>query len=792
MAIDLRRIKAFIAIITLIILPQFLFGQLHIKHPKDFEEISMHEHAFYFEAGHEDLSISDIVHLPISAFKPFPDEVNDFGFTDKNYWVRFGLVNETDEKLIYFIETSRPITDYVNLFIFQNDSLIQALKTGDLIPYNERAFAHRKSIFKVELQPKTQYTYYIHQKSDGEVINGAVYLRTDENLHVESAFEQIVFGFFYGILLITTVIYLFFYFAMREQSFLYYSLYVIFIGLLQFSLDGYFFQFFTPNGGWLSQHAVILTATIANIFLGRYAQVFLKINQFSKNMSMGFYTLYALNGLLLICLITIPQTLYYSYPIANVLGLFVLGLIFTSLIVIYKKTGNVDLFFATGIFFLVAGFVVFILKNFSVLPVSFWTENSSKLGTGLEVIFLSLSMANLIKRLRDEREELNEIALQKSEEMNELKTYFLSNISHELRTPLNAILSISDALKTDNSDVETQKKSEIIKYSAIGLLNSVNDILDFSKIQKNELQLQNSEFDLKTSLQQVLSHAEHQARDKKLDFEVIYKTEIPEKCHADESRLTQILQNVLSNALKFTENGFIRCEFEVLENKENDLNFLITITDSGIGITKEKMKSIYDSFTQHSIDNKRKFGGLGLGLYIVKSLVDLFQGKIEMHSHPNEGTVCKISVPIEFTSVQSSVQVETVSATYDLKGKRILVVEDNAINQMVIKLITKNWLNTVVEFANNGLEGLQALKKESFDLILMDLQMPVMDGYEATIAIRNGDAGVEKSNIPIIAVTADVMETTKSRVKEIGMNMYMTKPVNKDVLYKNVSQLVFA
>lgn len=768
-----------------------VYAQFVITDATSFEEISLHPYASFLHVQNKSLSFHTVRNLDAQLFQTFPDEVTDFGFTKDQYWIRFEIENQTDEKRTYFLETSRPITDSVSLYTLYPNGKTTVQKTGDLIPFSERAFAHRKSIFKIQLEPQHRYLFYIKQKSDGEVINGSVYLRTDENLHAVSGVEEIVYGVFYGILLIAAILYLFFYFAMREKSFLYYSLYVIFIGMLQFSLDGYFYQFFTPGAGWLSQHAVILSATVGNFFLGRYAQVFLRVNQYSKILQYGYYTVFTLDFLLFLAIILLPSALQYSYPIANVLGLMILTLIISSIVVIYRKTGKIDGFFASGIFFLVAGFVVFILKNFSVLPVSFWTENGSKLGTGLEVIFLSLSMANLIKRLRDEREELKDLALEKSEEMNELKSYFLSNISHELRTPLNAILSMSDHITTENNQGETRKKAEIIKYAAAGLLNSVNDILDFSKIEKKEIVLEHKEFNIKTVLEQVFNQTQLQATDKNLAFQHIYKGEFPEKCKGDASRLAQIVQNILSNALKFTEHGTIHCHLECIQKTENQCVLEIQVSDTGVGIPKEKMKTIFDSFTQESINNKRKFGGLGLGLYIVKCLVNLFGGEIKLESQLGEGTKCHISIPLETILVaKQPTNVEDVVKTCDLGGKRILVVEDNAINQMVIKMIIKKWQNTEVETANNGLEGMQSLKSKHFDLILMDLQMPVMDGYEATIAIRNGEAGAEKSNIPIIAVTADVMESTKSKVKEIGMNHYLTKPVNKDELYHAVAALV--
>ena len=202
------------------------------------------------------------------------------------------------------------------------------------------------------------------------------------------------------------------------------------------------------------------------------------------------------------------------------------------------------------------------------------------------------------------------------------------------------------------------------------------------------------------------------------------------------------------------------------------------------------MNSIFDSFSQDSINNKRKFGGLGLGLYIVKHLVNLQNGKINVDSTIGLGTVCTIDLTYEEIIATKENEVNSTSTDYDLNGKSILVVEDNAMNQMVIKMITKKWLNTKVDFANNGQEGVQKLMDGEYDIILMDLQMPIMDGYEATIAIRNGEAGENKKSIPIIALTADVMESTKTRVIEIGMNKYLSKPVDKDTLFEIVKLLV--
>lgn len=499
--------------------------------------------------------------------------------------------------------------------------------------------------------------------------------------------------------------------------------------------------------------------------------------------------LYGLDLLLFLALFFIPKALQYSYPIANGLGLILLLLIITSQLIIYFRTQKIDRFFAMGIFFLIFGFVVFILKNFGVFPITFLTENGSKLGTGMEVIFLSLSMANLIRNLKNEREELQTIALQKSEEMNELKSYFLSNISHELRTPLNAILNTAKSMATDSKDENIQNGSQIIKYSTYSLLASVNDILDFSKIEKDEIKLEITEFDLVKTVEHIANNFAREAKDKGLDFTFIKGENLPQLVKGDVVRMSQILHNILSNALKFTNEGFVKFKLDGKKDKNNRINITFTVSDTGVGISKEKINSIFDSFSQEGINNKRKFGGLGLGLYIVNHLVNLQKGTIKVDSTTDLGSVFTINLTYENVEIKKEPETPA-SAEYDLHGKSILVVEDNAMNQMVIKMITKKWLNTTVDFANNGQEGVQKLMENDYDIILMDLQMPVMDGYEATIAIRNGEAGEDKKSIPIIALTADVMESTKTKVIEIGMNKYLSKPVDKDTLFEIIKLLV--
>jgi signal transduction histidine kinase len=761
-------------IIFLFVYTAFAYSQQHItaNSPK---VISIHPQAEIADAGEFKYSIGSVISNDAKLrFLPIRTENTNLGFTDHYYWVKVALHNDSNIDLQYFLETARPVTDEVNLFIVNEAGEIIAKQSGDHLPFKERSFLHRKPVFEIKLPATQTVRLYLQLKSDGEVISMPLLLRTNQNFATITSLEQLVFGFFYGILFIASIIYLFFYFGLREKSFLYYSMYVICIGLMQFSLDGYFYQYFDPAGGWIADRAVLIFACLSTLALGKYGQEFLRIKQYNHIVNSLFYLLYIATGLLLLALMTIPAALHYAYPLANILGLIVLLLIIASVVAPFAKKGPVDGFFITGIAFLILGFVVFILNNFSLLPNSFFTENSSKLGTGLEVVFLSLSMANFIRKVKDEREEFNRLALVRSEEMNDLKSYFLSNISHELRTPLNAIMNLSETLLCEAEDTKMKENCQIIRYSSQSLLSSVNDIIDFSKIEKDELLLELSDFEPLAVFESVRNNAIYRANEQSLQFTYEISDKIPAVINGDSARLAQILNNVLSNSFKFTATGFVKLNITNISLKNGEVQLVFVISDSGIGIPKDKIHGIFDSFSQESVDNKRKFGGLGLGLYISKVLTDMQRGSIRLSSKVGVGTTCTIKLNFPIVKQNKPVEPMAAIAKFDLEGK----------------MITKRWDNTTAVYVANGQESIIALLSEQFDIVLMDLQMPVMDGYEATIAIRNGEAGENNTAIPIIAVTADVMETTKTRVKEIGMNDYLSKPIKAETLYEAIKALV--
>ena len=589
------------------------------------DKLSLQDYTSVADVGQKDLDIQFVL-KNFKTLNPFELKENGdyLGFTKNNFWSMTDLVNDTNQELHYYFETARPITDLVELYIVnQVTGEIKKKISGDRIPFKERSFVNRKCLFELKIEPKANLKLVFHLKSDGEVVKLPLILYTPESFIKDNSAEQFLFGIFYGVLTIVGIIYFFFFVGLKESMFLYYSLYVIFIGLLQFALDGYFYQYITPNGGWFSNHAVLLFAIIGAYLAAKYAEVFFNIKQYSTSIYRLFKVLYSMFFILLFCAVFIPKTLLYCYQLVNVLGLLFLFLIVFLIIYLYYKKKPVDSFYTIGIFFLIVGFGVFLLNNVGLIGNTFLTQNSSKIGTGLEVIFLSLAMSNLIRKLKNEKEQFNRIALVKSEEMNELKSYFLSNISHELRTPLNAITNLIETVSNDVKDKKVKKNCEVIANSTQSLLGSVNDILDFSKIEKNELRLEKKEFELLTVIKKVKYNTKVKSKVKGLKFKYTKPDIAITTVFGDENRLFQILNNVLNNAIKFTSSGLIDFKVEVEKKSDTIASVKMIVTDSGVGIAKEKMERLFDSFSQQRIDNKRKFGGLGLGLYIVKTLVDM-------------------------------------------------------------------------------------------------------------------------------------------------------------------------
>jgi len=752
------------------------------------DEISILKYSAIANVGLHDYSIQQIKDNEVNLrFVPMKGKFGNLGFTHYTYWLKFQLKNNLKVPLLYYAQTAEPITDNVNLYLVNATGNIETQQSGDNLEFAKRSVALRKTMFAIELAPGETKQAFIEIKNDGEKNTLPLVLISQQRLLDITYHDQLIMGIFYGILIIIAITYFFFYFALKELSFLYYSVYVLLVGLCQFALDGFYHQYINTSNSWFSLHGVIISAIFSCYFFGKYSEMILEIKDKNPVIHKLFRPLYILLGIVLLGIVFVPSFLKYSYPLINLLTLVGILLIFVTIATMFVRKQKIDRFYSYGIFILFLCIILAILRNFGLIPESFSTDNITKPGIGLEIIALSLSMANRIRLLKTEQEELQALALQKSEEMNDVKSYFLSNMSHELRTPLNAILGLASMMENESNDPKIRANCEVIRYASHGLISSVNDILDFSKIEKGELELEHSEFKPTDVFEKLKSSLSKQIEDKGLAFEYYNSISPNTIVIGDPIRLEQLIYNILGNAIKFTSKGII--SFETKSRYENDmLSLSILIADTGVGIPKQKLDSVFELFSQTTLDNKRKFGGFGIGLSIVKALVDLHHGKIKLKSVVSEGTTCEIV--LDYPIVPDLPAITPVpNHQNSLAGKHILIVEDNPMNQMVIEMMLNDWENTSVSVANDGAECLEMMKKTSVDLVLMDLQMPVMDGYEAISAIRTGAVGDVYNEVPIIVVTADITKSTKDRIFILGANDYMNKPVDQEMLYSKIKSI---
>ncbi len=772
------------ALLIIYFLASSLYAQNTAFNPET-SEGNLYQYAEYVDVYDKELSIDDVLANDTLSYKKLQSANHDLGFTSDTYWVRFRLTNSSNQDKLYFLQTARAITDVANLYQIGDETIKHS--NGDQINFNNRDVSHRETVFKIILPANTEQQFYLELSSDGETINVPLDLYNGVNFFLSNYRQQLFLGLFYGVLLLAGLVYLFFYGSLKRKSFLYYGLYVFSIALMQASLDGFIHQYFLPNESYFNSRMVLVSALLSNLFLLKYCEYFLNIKENLK----GFQRIYNVVYIVLIVLFAMifinAKTLELTYPFSNLNGLISLLLILTTVFTMRFKKIKIDPYFSLGILFLVVGLLGFVMNNLGLLPSNFYTLNSSKFGSGLEVVFLSLSMTNLIKRLRQDNEKAQKLALKRSEEISELKTYFMSNMSHELRTPINAIMGIVEAeLGNGDNSIEDRKKYQTIRNASISLLSNVNDVLDFEKIEKNELQLRNEDFNPSLILNQISENWKLESQNKGLVYSFEMDTDIPAKVSGDADRFVQIINNVLSNAVKFTNSGQVIMKLKCIDRPDNVSEFSFQISDTGVGMNEEDKDDVFNSFNQMRLNHKRQFGGIGLGLTIAKHLVTLFGGKINIESKVDDGTDVFIKIPLTQVADNKTRDIENL-VVFE-KQMHILVVEDNKLNQMVMRQLLKGLDNVSFTVVENGAEAIDALKKEVYNVVLMDLQMPIMDGYEATKLIRSGELGQVIGKIPIIAVTADAMQETRQRVMALGMNDYMTKPVKKEALLNKIKR----
>lgn len=447
-----------------------------------------------------------------------------------------------------------------------------------------------------------------------------------------------------------------------------------------------------------------------------------------------------------------------------------------------KRTRNLPIIYVSAIYKeefhvikgIEAGAVDFIVKP--IIPEIL----RGKVRVFLELYLYRVHLEQLVSNRTAQLEEaVKELQAEKqiAEAATRSKSLFLASMSHEIRTPLNGIIGMISLLKTTSLNTEQQDILSIINTSGDFLLNIVNDILDFSKIESGEVILEARNLNLYKLLEDIIKLFSFKSSEKSISLVLKIDPKVPQFIIGDQIRIKQILTNLVGNAIKFTHQGTVTLKVDLLDNSTDRVNLSFAISDTGIGMTQNEIKQIFTYFRQAEISTTRKYGGSGLGLAICKNLCALMGGSIRVESTPNVGSTFFVSLPFDIGEVIKEVDTSQAAlpSNFDFSSLKILLAEDNLINQKVASM-TLSRIGCHYEIVNNGIEAVEAFKRSKWDIILMDIQMPEMDGIEATRIIREEERKNKVVSSFVAAMTADAMPETREKCMDAGMNSFISKP----------------
>lgn len=477
----------------------------------------------------------------------------------------------------------------------------------------------------------------------------------------------------------------------------------------------------------------------------------------------------------------------------NLMSLAGIAYVFTTLVKALRQKSRAAIFYAVGWLLPITGVSLRILRGFDVIPHSALVEYGMSIGMALETIILSIGIADRISEIRKERDKA-QLDSEKAKATSEAKSEFLAHMSHEIRTPMNAIVGLSDFMaKTDLDETQRDYMRDIHTSSNV-LMTLLNGVLDFSKIEAGKLTIEKIAFSPREVFRNIEAITRAKAQAKGLTFKVKGIEELPESLIGDPTRLSQILMNLVNNAVKFTEEGSVIILIAGKEYGEGKLLLSCQIDDTGIGMSKKHVSNLFQSYNQGDASISRRFGGTGLGLAICKQLVDLMGGEIGVESRPGKGSRFYFSLPLEIADNQSSsdeISLEGSPLTVPSRAAinlhspiRALLVEDNEINQRVAGKMLE-CAGIEYDIAGAGEEAVSLVAGNTYQIIFMDVHLPGIDGFEATRTIRTMETG---SDVPIVALTASEDEETKQRCMDAGMNDLITKPIKQDILSKTLER----
>jgi len=750
-------------------------------------------------------------------FIPSQVEVPNFGFTDSAYWVRFRVTDNSQQAKQWRLEIAHPVIQQVSFYIPQiEETGFRHQQTGFSRPFQSREIAYQTFVFKLPLKYQVEQTFYLRFNSGGESMTLPLAIWSIEAFAKKSQTEQLAAGLFFGALLIMIGYNAFLFLFLREKSYLYYVLFVTSLFCHELLFRGFASPYLGSDWNPLMvSFCLTLTLILALKFTSTFLGTQTRLPKLHKFIT---FLLVIWEGLLIFILFINSHSVI-AFTVFELLTILSLLIIFMAAFSTWRQGYEAARYFLLAWMMLLVTGLIATLVRLDILPSNILTEYGYQFGAISLILLLSLALADRINIFKAEKEKAqtealkasqeNEklireqatvlektvaertrellIAREKAESANQAKSAFLANMSHELRSPLNAILGFAQILtRSQQLDKENQENVGIISRSGEHLLSLINQVLDLSKIEAGRTTLNENHFDLYRLLDDLEDMFHLKADDKHLQLLFEREPSVPQYVYTDEVKMRQVLINLLNNALKFTNEGGItvRINAKTIKTDFNQQRSVIEfeVEDTGPGIASDELDELFTAFVQTEV-GKQSQEGTGLGLPISRKFVQLMGGDMVVSSEVGRGTTFQFQIQCqlsEATQIQKPTHEKRIIALAPNQPRyRILIVDDKWNNrQLLIKLL--NPLGFELKEAENGQQAIEVWEEWQPHLIWMDMRMPVMNGYEATVQIRAHTKGQATA---IIAFTASVLEEERAVVLDAGCDDFLRKPFKENDIF---------